>query len=53
MMATKPTLLEETIGALRGIQRLNLMTEADDGDPQMHRAIKRVDRVLAKAKKSA
>jgi hypothetical protein len=50
-MAKKPDLLKETIGALRAIQRLNLMTEADDGDPQMHCAIKRVDRVLAKAAK--
>jgi hypothetical protein len=50
---TGNTLLKETIGALKAIQRLNLMTEADDGDPQMHRAIQRVNRVLAKAKKAA
>jgi hypothetical protein len=50
-MATKPTLLKETIGVLKAIQRLNFATKTDDGDPQMHRAMRRVDRVLAKAAK--
>jgi hypothetical protein len=51
-MATKPELLKEALGALKAVQRLNLSAEADD-DVQMHRALKRVDRILDKTKKAA
>ena len=49
-MATKPTLLKESLGALRAIQRLNFKTDPED-DVQTHRAFKRADRVLNKAAK--
>ena len=52
-MATKPELLKEAIGALKAIHRLNVRTDYDDDDKEMHRAFKRVERVLAKAKKAA
>jgi hypothetical protein len=51
-MARKPKLLDEAIGALKAVQRLNFYTDADD-DVQMHRALKRVDRVIAKAAAAA
>ena len=49
-MATKPTLLKESLAALRAIQRLNFDTDPADDAP-MHRAFKRVTRVLNKATK--
>jgi hypothetical protein len=49
-MATKPTLLKEALGALRAVQGLHFKTDPED-DVQMHRAFKRVDRVLNKAAK--
>jgi hypothetical protein len=51
VMATKD-LLKEALGALKAVQRLNLSAEADD-DVQMHRALKRVDRILDKTNKAA
>ena len=51
-MATKPELLKEAIGALKAIQRLNITTY-DADDKEMHRAFKRVDRILDKTKKAA
>jgi hypothetical protein len=49
-MTTKPTLLKEAIAALKAVKALNFATDPTDDAP-MHRAFKRVGRVLNKATK--
>jgi hypothetical protein len=53
-MAKTPKLLDEALAALRAIKRLNIEDADDDeaeGDTQLRRAFKRMDRVLNKAAK--
>jgi len=53
-MATKrkTTLLKEALNTLKAIKRLDIDYDENTDQP-MHRAFKRVDRILAKAKKAA
>ena len=52
-MATKPDMLKEALGALKAMHRINVKTHYADDDKEMRTAFKRVERVLAKAKKAA
>jgi hypothetical protein len=53
MMAKKPELLKQAIGALKAMHRINVKTHYADDDKEMRTAFKRVERVLTKAKQAA